>query len=160
MVGNIKRGGFLMKLAAIALVSIPGLGAQTPQDPAPAPIPAQIVAAKRVFISNASGESGVPAGVPDLTYNEFYAAIKSWGRYEIVAAPADADLVFEIRFVMQPQLTVTILDPKTHTVLWAFTEGVQQAAQQKTGRKYFDEAMANIVNDVKKLTALPTASAS
>ena len=33
-----------------------------------------------------------------MTYNEFYAAMKSWGRYELVSSPADADMVFEIRF--------------------------------------------------------------
>ena len=39
--------------------------------------------------------SNVPATAP---YNRFSAAMKSWGRYELVASPAEAGLVFEIRF--------------------------------------------------------------
>ena len=40
------------------------------------------------------------SGGPDRAYNEFYAAMKTWGRYELVAAPRDADLVFEIRLTV------------------------------------------------------------
>ncbi len=113
----------------------------------------------------------MPAGVPDLTYNEFYADIHSWGQYEIVSAPADADLVFEIRFISQIgptsvlggqggsgqdfQFRLVILDPKTRTVLWAFTESVPQAANHAASRKKFDNAMTEIVNDVKKLSSQP-----
>jgi hypothetical protein len=130
------------------------------QDPAPAPIPSQIIAGKKAFISNASGESAVPAGVPELTYNEFYAAMKSWGRYELVGAPADADLVIEIRIVVifGEQLRVTILDPKTHVVLWAFTEPVPGAARQSTWRKNRDVAMRALVNDVRELAGQPAAA--
>jgi hypothetical protein len=74
-------------------LGVRALGAQTADVPA-APRPAQIVAAKKVFISNA----GVGT---DMTYDQFYAAIKGWGRYELVASPADADLVFEISFSSQ-----------------------------------------------------------
>jgi hypothetical protein len=102
------------------------------QDPAPAPIPLQITAGKRVFISNATGESNLPPDVGDTTYNQFYASLKSWGRYELVSTPADADLVFEIRYEILfgpvdvmggsggsakfPQIRLSILDPKTHII--------------------------------------------
>ncbi len=74
--------------------------AQRTKGPAPAPIPPQIGAARKVFISNAGGESfemilqqTVFDGGPDRPYNQFYAAMKDWGRYELVPAPANADLV-------------------------------------------------------------------
>jgi hypothetical protein len=51
------------------------------------------------------------------------------------------------------QFRLVILDPKTRTVLWAFTESVPQAAKHATSRKKFDEAMTAIVNDVKKLVS-------
>jgi hypothetical protein len=156
---------------AMALGAAPVLKAQQPADPPLAPIPAQILSGKKVFISNASGESAVAQGVPDLTYNEFYAELKSLGRYELVAAPADADLVFEIRYVIfvggvsvsngsgassgSEQLRATILDPKTHVVLWAFTEVIQPAMRQATGRKNFDSAMASLVNDIRNLVGKP-----
>ena len=37
-------------------------------------------------------------GGPDRTYNEFYAVVKGSGSYELVSAPAGADLIFEISF--------------------------------------------------------------
>jgi len=109
-----------------------------------------------------------------LTYNEFYADIRDWGRYGIVSAPVDADLVFEIRFTSEIGATnvvngtggsaqdflfrLAILDPKTRTVLWAFTESVPQAANRAASRKKFDDAMTTLVNDVKKLTSQPAAA--
>jgi hypothetical protein len=78
------------------------------------------------------------------TYNEFYAAMKDWGRYELAATPAEADLIFEVRFAVtvgprkvyqgsgmapqEPQVRLVISDPKTRVVLWAFTEPIKQAA--------------------------------
>jgi hypothetical protein len=91
---------WLVPIAAMAVLSAPVLGQQQPTDAAP--VPAQIMAAKKVFVSNA-GEERNPAGDldfsggPDRAYNQFYAAIKNWGQYEVVATPADADLVLEIR---------------------------------------------------------------
>lgn len=63
----------------------------------------QIASGKKVFVSNA-GLDVVSltlfrkAGDPDQPYNDFYAAMKNGGHYELVTTPADADLVFEIRF--------------------------------------------------------------
>ncbi len=72
-----------------------------------APAPPQISTAKTVFIANAGGEDNPSdsqfSGGPDRAYNQFYAAIKSWGRYELVLTPANADLLLELRFT-QPQV--------------------------------------------------------
>jgi len=64
--------------------------------------------------------------------------MKSWGRYELVASPADADWVFEIRFtaplvdfgtsaMYEPQWELSIFDTKTHFVLCSFTVPVKGA---------------------------------
>ncbi|HEY2822691.1 MAG TPA: hypothetical protein VGJ06_16725 [Candidatus Acidoferrum sp.] len=131
---------------AIALLSVPAFGAQQPKQ-AVAPVPVQIVSAKTVFISNAGGDSVLfPdefSGTPDRVYNQFYETMKSWGRYELVTAPAEADLVFEIRLIApnggvsvvngvgnswtDPQFRLVILDPKTHVGLWTFIEHIQRA---------------------------------
>jgi len=137
-----------------------GVSAQQPGDPPAAPVPSLIFTAKTLFISNASGEILLPAGTPDLTYNEFYAAMKNWGRYEIVSNPADADLVFEIRFMNSGsgqdfQFSVAVLDPKSYVILWAFSENVRQAGNPKTSRKYFDDAMATLVADLTNLAKQP-----
>jgi hypothetical protein len=171
---KIVKLAVLCVLCQMGLLWVPISRSQQAADPHVAPVPAQISSGRRVFISNASGEGAAPSGVPDLTYNEFYADIKSWGRYEIVSAPAEADLVFEIRFTSQLgptstlgrpggseqdfQFRLVILDPKTRIVLWAFTESVPQAASHAASRKKFDDAMTAIVNDVKKLAGQATAA--
>jgi hypothetical protein len=121
------------------------------QDPPPAPFPPAIRAAKTVFISKASGASYSPAITDDLAYNKFYAAMKGWDRYQLVSSPSDADLVVEIRFdcLYMPcgfNLRANILEPKTHTILWAIDEPVVGASRQS-----FDKSMAALVEDVKTL---------
>ena len=167
----------MVRLSIFSVLSfVPVSQAQQPKAVDPAPVPAQIISAKRVFISNAGGDSnpgtaGIFSGGPDRSYNQFYAAMKSWGRYELAASPADADLAFEIRFTnpvtiderlpqFDPQLGLVILDPKTHVILWTFTERIkQQIALHKTRDRNFDQAMAAIVDDVKNLVARPSAVA-
>ena len=78
---------------------------------------------------------GQVEGGPNEPYDQFYVAMQRWGRYELVGAPADADLVLQLRFsaplssceTYQPQLTLAILDTKTHFRLWTFTEAVKDA---------------------------------
>jgi non-ribosomal peptide synthetase component F len=155
----------LMQRAALFLIlstgipSSPMLMAQ--QQPMPsAPIPAQILAAKRVFISNGGDDDWtIPhqIHVPTLTYNQFYADIKSWGKYELVPSPADADVVFEIRSYdsreARLQVHLSILDPKTHVTLWSLTQEVEGASRTAIARKNFDEGMSALVGDLRKLVA-------
>jgi hypothetical protein len=115
---------------------------QAPAIPV-APVPDQIVTAKKVFISNAGVDSASPVAFkrargPNEPYNQFYFAIKRGGRYELVGTAGDADLVLQLRFTAplsscetyQPELTLTILDTKTHFPLWTFTESVHDAHQK------------------------------
>lgn len=89
-------------------------------------------------------------------YNSFYAAMKSWGRYQLVASPADADLVLALRFTApQLQISFDILDGKTHVLLWTITQPVQAAALKGTWRKNIAAANAGLVNSFKALTAPP-----
>ena len=146
---------------SVALASLPLLAADKVPPAAPAPVPAQILTASKVFISNA----GVTVAALDTLikiswgvnepYNQFYAAMKSWGRFEIVSTPAKADLVLEIRcdtflFIL------TILDSKTHFILWTFAEPVGGPARKATWAKNFDEGVANLVDGVKTLAGSAT----
>lgn len=148
------------------------IAAQTKQAIS-APIPTQIQLAKKVFIANAGGDDpGIDepifSGGVDRSYNQFYAAMKSAGRYELVGSPAEADLLFEIRFTvststtkvfkgdsigstLDPQFRLEIRDPKTSALLWAFTEHVQWAILQGNRNRNFDQASARIVTDVLAL---------
>ena len=159
---------------SIALLPVSNAGAQT-SPPAPAaPIPVQIPTGKKVFISNAGSDT--ETDVPDLTYNRFYADVKNWGKYELVPAPADADLVFEISFLaptgpisvtggsgissVNTHFRLVILDPKTHVVLWTLKEQVRPANRVSTERKNYDQAMTNLVDDLKKLAGGAAGGAS
>jgi hypothetical protein len=142
---------------AIAMLGVPIAKAEKTPDPAPGPVPIQLIKGRKAFVSYQ--ESDADPGAPNLTYNEFYALMKSWGKYELAAAPADADLIFEIRYISgitDSQLRLSIVDPRTHVVLWPFVQHVQGSAREKGRRKNFDSAMSDLVDDVKRVT---TASA-
>ena len=172
---------FRLAIATLGFVMIvPAVPAlQEPATEAPAaPVPSQILTAKKVFISNNGGglDSQVWSGGPARTYNEFYAAIKNWGRYELVAAPADADLVMEIsssseisgvggskesgcRSSNSMQFKLVLLDPRTRIVLWTVTETVEGFILRSTGEKNTVSAMKRLIGDLKSLASQPTAAA-
>jgi hypothetical protein len=132
-----------------------------------APIPNQIVTAKRVFIANAGLDSKSTvafrkAGDPNRPYNAFYADMKKWGRYEVVPSLSEADLVLELRFTAPlsgcqesdsygPQLNLKILDAKTHFVLWAVNEQVDGAFRKSTWLNNVDDSISKLVSDLKDL---------
>ena len=149
----------------------PAEAQQSKQVP-PAPIPSLILAAKKVFVANGGGDESpfdTPqySGGPDRLYNEFYAAMKSWGRYELVGDPGEADLVFEIRLTLvQPrrsaplgennpeydsQFHLVIRDIKTHETLWGLTEHAQTAVLQGNRDKNFERALEEIVSEVRRI---------
>ena len=172
---RIGKVGILSLVIAMAWISVPGLRAQQPQGAVPAaPVPAQIAAAKKVFISNGSVETGsyeisAKIGDADRPYNQFYAAMKAWGHYELVSSPAEADLVFELRFLaplsasgeglssFRPQLRLTILDARTHFILWTVTQPVRDATLPKNFVKNFNQGISDLANDIARLAGQPPA---
>jgi hypothetical protein len=153
------------------------------QAPAPAvslaPVPPALLHAKTVFISNAGADSGLfphPfSGDPDRAYNEFYASTQSWGRYQLVADPSEADVVFELQLIAPygpsapnkqngasdplPMFRLVIFDRKTHYVLWALTESITVAFLQKTHDNNFDLALTALTLDLRRLASAPTSAA-
>jgi len=155
----------------ILLLQVSVVAAEQTKPAPTAPIPRQILVAKKVFIANAGGDErpddSVFNGGPERVYNEFYAEVKAAGRYAIVDTPADADLLFEIGFTApmvsgvgdrgdskryDPQLRLAIRDPKTNALLWAITEHVQWAILQGNLDKNFDQTLARIVRDLQRLS--------
>jgi hypothetical protein len=129
----------------------------------PAPLPTQVLTAKRAFIANIGQKysAGIWSGGQDRMYNEFYGAIKSCGCYELVGAPADSDLVMEVEVITntaQWQLELVMLDPRTGIPLWAIYEPVQVTGMQKTRDKNFNGAINKLVSDLKGLMAQPAGS--
>jgi hypothetical protein len=153
-----------------------------PQATPSAPIPPQILSAKNIFIGNGGGASdpytgryGDFSGGPDRAYNDFYAALKTFPKYTLVSAPADADLVFQISFsefpvqavagketvtVADAKFRLAILDPKTHMTLWTITEYVGGAILESNREKNYVQAMGRVVADLQALTStVPPATA-
>ena len=150
---------FCTKLA-IPLLLVSALAADQPKAAPPAPVPTQILTAKRVFVANTGSDE---AEAPDRAYNNFYAAMKAWGHYELVGAPSDAELVLEVRVVpfwvertillADFGVELTILDARTHFILWTLVEPVKPTAKKATWNQNLGQAVANLVGDVKSLTA-------
>ena len=164
----------IVSILFVTVLSVSMFGVQQSKPIAPAPTPTQIIAGKKAFVSNVMGErheyNGI-SGMPDRPYNQFYAAMKSWGHYELMTLPAEADVIFEICFSnplgttkvlngdggsgTDPQINLRIIDPKTHVSLWWFTEHFVIKDRHSTRDIQFDDAMTDIVNDLKKLASPP-----
>ena len=152
------------------LVFAPVLNAQ---KSSPAPVPSELLTAKRIFIAYGGGPSDRAgySGTDTRTYDEFFAALKTWGHYDLASSPADAELVFEISFACplvpfstdgyslptptkpsyDPHFKLAIIDVKTHVTIWTVIQHINLALLQKNSDKNFDNAMTALVNDVAKL---------
>jgi hypothetical protein len=158
-------------LCAVLLVA----SAAFSQEPAPvtaAPIPPAILAAKRIFVSNAGGDSGLfPSpftGDPSRGYNQLYAGLKANGQYQLVSDPAQADLVLELQLTAPngptngskvngssnpvPMFRLVVYDARSHFILWAFTQSIDIAFLQKTHDRNFDEAVTALLLEFESLS--------
>jgi len=125
-----------------------------------APVPTPLLNGKRAFISYEQGDvTAFPSaysGGPERAYSEFFAQMKTWGRFELVLDPSDADVVFAVRFVDSPglsvpQIRVGISDGKTHVALWGFVEQVDPAFFKKHRDASFSDSVQLLVADVQQL---------
>jgi len=158
----------------LAMLQLPLSMAQSKPAVVPAaPIPPQILAAKKVYVANAGGDEMTGndqrfSGGADRAYNEFYAAMKSWGRFEIVNSPADADLLLEIRQSVSavtptsggtssfiPQFQLNIRDHKTNAMLWGFNVHSRFGVGQADSDRNFDSAVGRLATDLRILVAPP-----
>ena len=156
---------------ALTLSLLPAQVFASTQPKPPAPIPAQILTAKKIFVANAGGDAWWSDsdfnGNADRAYNQFYAALKTWGHFELVSNPADADLLVEIQFTelaaiplretigsptVDPQFRLTIRDPKTNALLWGLIEHVEWAILQGNRDKNFDIALGRTVAEVQRIS--------
>jgi hypothetical protein len=152
-------------LLAFSLALAPALPAQQTAAAA-APVPAQIAAAHAVFVSNGGGSNyfNIFTGGPDRAYNSFYADLEKSNRYQLVGAPSQADLIFEIRAIApavggahdtvsyNPQLILSIIDPNTHAALWTTSVNVFALGTRKRRDRQFDASMAVLMDKLGEIT--------
>ena len=164
----------------LILVFAPVLNAQ---QSSPAPIFPELQIAKKIFIAYGGGPSDRSgySGTDTRTYDQFFAALKTWGHYDLVSGPGDADLVFEISFACplvpfsywdgysaptpskpayDPHFKLAIIDVKTNVTMWTVIQHINLARLQKNSDKNFDNAIAALVNDVAKLAGTAPAIAA
>jgi len=150
------------------LILIPTVNAQQPVPAVPAPVPPQILSAHAVFVSNGGGSNyfDIFTGGPDRAYNTFYADLQKANRYQLVSSPAQADLIFAIRAIApavgdvdnvgyNPQLVLSILDPKTNVVLWTTSDNVRAFGTQKHRDKDFDQSIDILMDKLSQVTGQP-----
>jgi hypothetical protein len=136
------------------------------KDVTVAPLPAVIVNAKKVFLSNGGGSS--------LAYDAFYSKMKEWSKYKIVGSPEESDLIVELSYraedstrvwnatntyyiktqfnskqIVDPQLILTIFDAKIKTSLWSETVRRGLAKREKDREKETVNSAQRLVDDFK-----------
>lgn len=165
-----------MRKLAVSLcvfVSLTTLEAKNRKEVPPAPLPAVVVNAKKVFLSNGGGSN--------LAYDTFYSEMKQWGKYEIAGSPEDADLIIELAFriedrgtrvwssnntyngttqvysrrIVDPQLTLTIFDAKTKNSLWSEVDHGRLARREKNREKETINSADRLVQDLKARMTIP-----
>jgi len=153
-------------LGVVCLTAGLAFAGQKPADVVSAPVPAQILSGKRVFIANAGGENlslplmTVFSGRADRVYSQFYAVLKDWGHFELVSTPADADLILEIGLEFNDigkgvpeigRIRLDVRDPRSNVLLWSLRQYVKVAVFKGHRDKNLDQALGVIVDGLKDL---------
>ena len=154
LIAGLAAGAQVIRLSAPKKSSA-DVGVNTVQ----APVPTPLLNGKKAFISYELGDvTAFPdaySGGPERAYSEFYSAMKAWNRYDLVADPNDADVVFAVRFVDSPntvpQIRIGIADAKTHITLWGFVEQVDFKFRKKNRDTAFTDSVKLLVTDIQTL---------
>jgi hypothetical protein len=143
-----------------------------------APVPDFIVKTHQVFVTNGGGNQ--------LAFDEFYSQVKTWGRYQLVGSPSEAEVVIELKYFVidqgplvwsstntythqtqvhsaemtDPQLQINIYDAKTKDLLWSVTDHKRLARLEKNREKESvnsaDRLAAGLKERVEASTSLST----
>jgi hypothetical protein len=162
----------LMLLICLA----PGLAPASKKKAVPvAPLPSAISDAKKAFVTNGGGSP--------LAFDEFYAQVKQWGKYELVGSPPEADIILELHYFVEdkgshvwsstntytgqtqvysrqatdPQLTLNVYSAKTKDLLWSVTDHRQLARLEKNREKETINSADRLVQGLRdRITPPPT----
>jgi hypothetical protein len=165
----------MRKLVAFlcVFIALSGYAAKNRKEVPPAPLPAVVVNAKKIFLTNGGGSN--------LAYDAFYSEMKQWGKYDIVGSPEEADLIVELAYrverggtrvwsssntydgttqvhsaqIVDPQLTLTIFDAKTKNSLWSEVDHRRLARREKNREKETVNSADRLVQDLKARVSIP-----
>lgn len=161
-------------VVACLFICVCTLAGRSRKDIPPAPLPAIIVNAKKIFLTNGGGS--------ELAYDTFYSEMKKWGRYQIVGSPEDADLVMELSYsvehdgtrvwsatntytkttqvfsaqIVDPKLALTIYGAKSKNILWSAIDHRRLARREKNREKETVNSAERLVDQLKARVDLPS----
>lgn len=150
-----KRAWWIV--AYILLVSTMLMAARDQRGVEAAPLPAQVVSAKKVFLAKGVGGDRAIRSGDDLAFDAFYAEMKRWGRFELVDAPEKADVVMELSYAnppargrgRDPRLTLQFSDPKSGTLLWSDSQARRKAFCRANREKNLVRAVNQMIANLK-----------
>jgi hypothetical protein len=139
-----------MSLFAMFFLTVAGM-AQQPVGTTP--MPAEILTAKTVFISNTGAIPMNVSGGSNRLYSSFYQQLQAVGTFRIVNDPRLADLILEPHYLRDSNLRLRIYDRTTRVLLWTVNQSVELCTLQKTCDRNLDSAIAGLVMQVRQLSA-------
>jgi hypothetical protein len=170
MMKSAVRAAFVVMMSLTLVQS--ALASKRRKDVPEAPMPSSIANAKRIFITNGGGSN--------LAFDEFYSDMKTWNKFEIVGSPAAAEIIVELRYVIEdkgthvwsstntytgqtqvysrqmidPQLSINFYDAKTKDLLWSVTDHRRLARLEKNREKETIISADRLVQNIKDRIAL------
>jgi len=140
--------------------ALPGIFPQQPTGP----LPGQIASAHTILLTNA-GISPRLAVDSNQLYNDIHARLASWGKYQLVSSPDQADLVFQLSIVdprtgyngqavpdaygRSPLFLMVIVDAHTGTPLWSITSPLYLIGKRNTAAHWLALSEDNLVSRIK-----------
>ncbi|MBB5064398.1 hypothetical protein [Granulicella mallensis] len=109
-----------------------------------APVPAEIRAAKNIFVESSAQSSDM--------YKRFITALTAWGRYTILESPDKADVIFEFN---DSPLEVKILEPSSRITLWTVSDPSNGLYPEGNRNKRASHLIMNLVSEIKELSGAP-----
>ena len=142
--------------AASLLCFVSQLQAEAPHPP----LPTALTSARKLFLGNAGDQENADCL---RAYTDLYTDIAKLGRFELLATPANADLILEMHYELTPGQTaghddprrfrVVLIDPASHVVLWSLVERTNYAVRQSKRDENLDEVVAKLTADLDALTS-------
>jgi hypothetical protein len=163
----------LLVVGSILLSPSPAGAEDKKKDVPVARLPAVVVNAKKVFLSNGGGSY--------LAYEAFYSKMKEWSKYKIVGSPEESDLIVELSYrvedkgtrvwsstntyyitspvhskqTIDPQLILTIFDARTKNSLWSENGHRSFMKRDKNWGKETVNSAQRLVDDLKTSVNVP-----
>lgn len=122
--------------------------------------PPQLAAAKTAYVAN---DFGFEFADSDRAYDEVVAGLQRMNRFSLVSDPGAADVILDFKFATtfpaglpsqsSPYCMMTIVDGKTHAVLWSVSgQGVPRAIHASHIRQNEADVIDRLLDYLKIIT--------